>query len=80
MVREVRSYPSQQQILYIAESSLGFHKVGISKHPEKRLAQIGIPGVLEMRLLHTIPILFARKAERFVHEALRDYRVTLCID
>lgn len=75
MTREVKPHTAQQ-VLYIAESSLGFHKVGISKHPEKRLAQISIPGVLELRLLHTVPLPFARKAERFVHEALRDYRVS----
>lgn len=64
------------QVVYIAESSLGFHKIGISKHPLKRAEQLSVPGVLDLAIIHTIPIMFARKAERLLHDALRDYRVS----
>ena len=65
-----------RQDLYLAESSQGYHKIGISKHPEKRVEQLTIPGVLDLSLLHTVPTMFARKTERLVHEALQDYRVS----
>jgi hypothetical protein len=29
-----------------------------------------------MRIIHTIPSLFARKSERILHDALREYRVS----
>ena len=65
-----------RQELYLAESSLGFHKIGISKHPQARVEQLEIPGVLDMHLLHTVPAMFARKTECLVHDALREYRVS----
>ncbi len=65
-----------RQDLYLAQSSLGYHKIGISKHPEKRVNQLNIPGVLDLDLLHTVPTMFARKTEKLVHEALQDYRVS----
>jgi hypothetical protein len=76
------AHPIQQppamyrQMLYLAESSLGFHKIGISQQPEVRIQQLNIPGVLDLKLLHTVPTMFARKTERFVHDALQDYRVS----
>jgi hypothetical protein len=65
-----------RQELYLAESPAGFHKIGISKHPETRIEQLKIPGVLDLVLLHHIPTMFARKTERLVHDALQDYRVS----
>ncbi|MAS35327.1 MAG: hypothetical protein CL610_15040 [Anaerolineaceae bacterium] len=65
-----------RQVLYLAESSAGFHKIGISKHPVKRVDQLNIPGVLDMTLLHTVPAMFARKTERLIHDALQEYRVS----
>ncbi len=64
------------QVVYIAESNLGFHKIGISKHPLKRAEQLSVPGILDMRIIHTIPILFARKIERLLHDTLQEYRVS----
>jgi hypothetical protein len=65
-----------RQELYLAESSRGFHKIGISKFPQKRVEQLCIPGVLDLMLLHTIPTMFARKTEKLVHDALQEYRVS----
>ena len=65
-----------RQALYIAETANGFHKIGISKHPEQRVRQLDIPGVLDLNLLHTVPTMFARKTEKLVHDALADYRVS----
>jgi hypothetical protein len=64
------------QVVYIAESSLGFHKIGISKHPLQRAEQLSVPGILDMTIIHTIPIMFARKAEKILHDTLKDYRVS----
>jgi hypothetical protein len=64
------------QELYLAESVLGYHKIGISKHPEKRVEQLNVPGVLDLTLLHSIPTMFARKTESMVHSALQNYRVS----
>ncbi len=65
-----------KQSVYIAESSLGYHKIGISKHPTKRAEQLSIPGVLDMHIVHTIPSMFARKSERILHDTLREYKVS----
>ncbi len=65
-----------RQQIYIAETSTGFHKIGISKHPETRIQQLAIPGVLDLTLLHTVPTMFARKTERLVHDALKEYRIS----
>ena len=65
-----------RQDLYLAQSSLGYHKIGISKHPARRVDQLNIPGVLDLNLLHTVPTMFARKTEKLVHDALADYRVS----
>lgn len=65
-----------RQDLYLAESSLGYHKIGISKHPYRRVEQLSVPGVLDMKLLHAVPTMFARKTERLIHDALREYRVS----
>jgi len=65
-----------RQALYIAETSTGFHKIGISKHPEQRVRQLSIPGVLDLALLHTIPTMFARKTERLILESLAEYRIS----
>jgi hypothetical protein len=75
MQRRLKSYIGRQAV-YIAESSLGYHKIGISKNPQKRAEQLSVPGVLDMRIIHTIPSLFARKSERILHDALREYRVS----
>lgn len=64
------------QELYLAESALGYHKIGISKHPEKRVEQLDVPGVLDLTLLHSIPTMFARKTEMMVHDALQGYRIS----
>lgn len=64
------------QAVYLAESSLGYHKIGISKHPEKRVDQLNVPGVLDLRLIHIIPAMFARRTERLLHDALQEYRVS----
>ena len=64
------------QELYLAESALGYHKIGISKHPVKRIEQLDVPGVLDLTLLHTVPTMFARKTERMVHDALQSYRIS----
>lgn len=65
-----------RQAIYVAETAQGFHKIGISKHPEKRIQQLDIPGVLDLMLLHTIPAMFARKTERIIHDSLQEYRVS----
>lgn len=65
----------QGQKVYIAQSALGFHKIGFSKHPPQRIRQLDIPGVVDLRLLHTIPTMFAPQAERLLHDALQEYRV-----
>ncbi len=65
-----------RQHIYLAESSLGFHKIGISRFPARRVRQLSVPGVLDLTLLHTVPAMFARKTERLVHDALQDYRVS----
>ncbi|HLV34120.1 MAG TPA: GIY-YIG nuclease family protein [Spirillospora sp.] len=64
-----------RQDIYLAESSLGLHKIGVSQFPYLRVRQLSVPGVLDMKLLHTVPAMFARKTERLVHDALREYRV-----
>ena len=65
-----------RQAVYIAATANGFHKIGISKHPEKRIRQLNIPGVLDLALLHTVPTMFARKTERLIHDSLQEYRVS----
>ena len=65
-----------RQEIYIAETAEGFHKIGISKQPEKRIQQLTVPGVLDLMLLHTIPTMFARKTERLVHDSLQEYRIS----
>jgi hypothetical protein len=74
--RNCKAPAMYRQELYLAQSALGFHKIGISKHPEKRIQQLDIPGVLDLILLHTVPTMFARKTERLVHDALQEYRVS----
>ena len=64
------------QELYLAESALGYHKIGISKHPAKRIQQLDVPGVLDLTLLHSVPTMFARQTERMVHDALQRYRIS----
>ena len=64
------------KVLYVAESSLGFHKVGISQNPPKRAAQLSVPNILDLRIVHTVPVMFAHKSEKLVHRALEDYRVS----
>ena len=76
MRRRTEFYRNSNQSVYIAESSLGYHKIGISKHPEKRAEQLSIPGVLDMRIIHTIPSMFARRSERILHDTLREYKVS----
>lgn len=66
----------EQQSVYIAVSSLGYHKIGISKDPQRRARQLSIPGVVDLEIVHTIPTMFAHRAERRLHDALRDYRVS----
>ena len=63
------------QFVYIDESTQGYHKIGISKHPDLRARQLSIPGIVDLYIVHTIPTLFARRAERILHESLGDYRV-----
>jgi hypothetical protein len=67
------SSPVQQ--VYIAESSQGYHKIGISKHPDRRARQLSIPGIVDLYIVHTVPAQFARRAERVLHDSLREYRV-----
>ena len=62
--------------VYVAESVLGFHKIGISKHPDQRIAQLNVPGVIDLRLVHTFPVMFAHRSEKLLHDALADYRVS----
>jgi hypothetical protein len=73
--RSTSQYTDKQSV-YIAESSQGYHKIGISKHPEKRAEQLSIPGVLDMHIIHTIPSMFARRSERILHETLLEYKVS----
>ncbi len=64
------------KVIYIAESSLGYHKIGISKHPCKRAEQLSVPNILDLHIVHTFPVMFAHKSEKLLHEALTDYRVS----
>ena len=75
MMRSLKPPATYRQEIYLAESSLGYHKIGISKHADKRIRQLSIPGVLDLTLLHTVPAMFARKTEMLVHDALQEYRV-----
>ena len=47
MMRSQNPPAMYRQQIYLAESSLGYHKIGISKHAGKRIQQLSIPGVLE---------------------------------
>ncbi len=73
----IRKPPAMyRQDIYFAESSSGFHKIGVSQNAHRRMEQLSVPGVLDMKLLHTVPTMFARKTERLIHDALREYRVS----
>lgn len=71
-----RSVAASTKQVYIAESASGFHKVGISKHPHQRIAQLDVPGVIDLRLIHTFPVMFAHRSEKLLHNALKDYHVS----
>lgn len=64
------------KVVYIAQSSLGYHKIGISRHPLRRAEQLSVPNILDLYIVHTVPVMFARKSEKLLHDTLREYRVS----
>ncbi len=76
MVALRESLPTYTKVVYIAESSLGYHKIGISKHPLRRAEELSVPNILDLHIVHTVPVMFAHKSERTLHAALHEYRIS----
>jgi len=62
--------------LYIVEASSGEVKIGVSKHPEKRLEQLQTACPFDIELVTTFSAENAGQLEAEIHNRLSDYRKT----
>ncbi len=76
MIAHRETLATYTKVVYIAESSLGYHKIGISKHPMKRAEELSVPNILDLQIVHTVPVMFAHKSERTLHAALEEFRIS----